>query len=599
MEPSTIASRHWRLAVAAVAGLGVAVATMLLSPHSPGAVGTTTPAIVYLLLVLVAALAGGRTAGLFTAALALAAQVYYFVPPDHGFGVEDSRSAISLIVFALAEVTVSFVGASQRDARLSAERAGGRAARLQRFTSSLSRALTAQAVYDVALSEGRELLGADAGMVALPVEQRSAVEMVATFGFTDEETAAWRRFPLSQRTPIGEAIESGRPVFLDEGERESLFPASGGGGAPTASVPLRVDAHTLGALGFRFERGHVFDDDEREFAVTMGEQCAYALERARVYDAERRARGALGLLAAVGERLARSLEPDAALRTLADLVVPSLADQCVVDIVDGDEVRRLVVVNADPDVHEAALVLERYPPVLSSETPVAVAIRTGVPQVVPSTGELSDAAYRNAEHRVAVERVGIRTMLSVPLIVRGRTLGALTFGWQATTLPDEDQKQLAGQIARRVALAIDNSALYQEAHGERERLAALVRQLPLGVIIAESSSRKLLFTNQRAQELLGHGASERSIAGAARRARAPGPGRASRPPTARSRSSAPTARAASSRSVPSPCAMPAARSSQRSPRSSISPSTASARRPWRSWPRPASCSRRRSISSTR
>ena len=93
----------------------------------------------------------------------------------------------------------------------------------------------------------------------------------------------------------------------------------------------------------------------------MGEQCAYALERARVYDAERRARGALGLLAAIGEQLARSLEPGAALRTLADLVVPSLADQCVVDIVAGDDVQRLVVVNADPAVHEAALVLERYP----------------------------------------------------------------------------------------------------------------------------------------------------------------------------------------------------------------------------------------------
>jgi PAS domain S-box-containing protein len=513
VEPSTLASRQWRLAVAAVAGLGVAIATMLLSPHSPGAVGTTTPAIVYLLLVLVAAVVGGLTAGLVTAGLALVAQDYYFVPPEHGFGIRDSRSGISLIVFALAELTVCLVGASQRDARLNAERASGRAARLQRFTSSLSRALTAQAVYDVALSEGRELLGADAGMVALPVDGRSAVEMVATFGFSEEETAAWRRFPLSQRTPIGEALESGRPVFLDEGERESLFPASGGGGAPTASVPLRVDDQTLGALGFRFEHGHVFDDDEREFAVTMGEQCAYALERARVYDAERRGRGALGLLAAVGERLARSFEPDAALRTLADLVVPSLADQCIVDIVEGDQVRRLVVVNADPDVHEAALVLERYPPVLTSETPVAVAIRTGVPQLVPSTKDLPDAAYRNAEHRIAVERVAIRTMLAAPLIVRGRTLGALTFGWHATTLPDEDTKQLAGQIARRVALAIDNSALYQEAHGERERLAALVRQLPLGVIIAESSSRKLLFTNQRAQELLGYGASERSIAG--------------------------------------------------------------------------------------
>ena len=267
---------------------------MLLSPHSPGSVGTTTPAIVYLLLVLVAALVGGLTAGLVTAGLALVAQDYYFVPPDHGFGIQDSRSAISLIVFTLAELTVCLVGASQLDARLNAERAGGRAARLQRFTSSLSRALTAQAVYDVALSEGRELLGADAGMVALPVDGGSAVEMVATFGFSEEETAAWRRFPLSQRTPIGEALESGRPVFLDEGERESLFPASGGGGAPTASVPLRVDDQTLGALGFRFEHGHVFDDDEREFAVTMGEQCAYALERARVYDAERRGRGSAG-----------------------------------------------------------------------------------------------------------------------------------------------------------------------------------------------------------------------------------------------------------------------------------------------------------------
>ena len=153
-------------------------------------------------------------------------------------------------------------------------------------------------------------------------------------------------------------------MFLDEGQREERFPDSGGRGAPTASVPLRVGATTLGALGFRFERGHVFDDSEREFAVTLGEQCAHALERARVYDAERRARSSLGLLAAIGEQLARSLDPDAALRTLADLVVPQLADQCIVDLVSGQTVRRLVVVNADPEVQEAARVLERYPPVL-------------------------------------------------------------------------------------------------------------------------------------------------------------------------------------------------------------------------------------------
>ena len=140
------------------------------------------------------------------------------------------------------------VGASQRDARLSAVRASLRASRLQRFTSSLSRALTTEAVYDVALGEGRELLGADAGLVALPVEGSAEVELVATYGFSDEETAPWRRFPLSPRTPIGEAIERGRPIFIDEGQRESLFPDVEGRARPRprcrCGSPTRRSAHS-------------------------------------------------------------------------------------------------------------------------------------------------------------------------------------------------------------------------------------------------------------------------------------------------------------------------------------------------------------------
>ena len=69
-----------------------------------------------------------------------------------------------------------------------AERSGRRAARLQHFTASLSRALTAEAVYDVALDEGRELRRRERRAGRAPVEDSSAVEMVATFGFSDEET---------------------------------------------------------------------------------------------------------------------------------------------------------------------------------------------------------------------------------------------------------------------------------------------------------------------------------------------------------------------------------------------------------------------------
>ncbi len=118
--------------------------------------------------------------------------------------------------------------------------------------------------------------------------------------------------------------------------------------------------------------------------------------------------------------------------------------------------------------------------------------------------------------------VGIRTMLSVPLLVRGRTLGALTFGWQTRAACPTRTRRSSRRRSRaawrsRSTTARSTRRRTASASGSRRSM----RQLPLGVIIAETASRKLLFTNQRAQELLGPGASEHSIAGPARRAHPP------------------------------------------------------------------------------
>ena len=176
----------------------------------------------------------------------------------------------------------------------------------------------------------------------------------------------------------------------------------------------RTDGPVLGALGFRFERGHRFTDAERAFAMTLADHCAHALERARLYDAERRSREALAVLASIGEHLARSLDPDAALRTLAELVVPAVADQCVVDLVRGAAIERRALVHADPALQEAARTLERFAPDIASDTPVAVAIREGETQLVPVTQELPDSAYRSDEHRAAVKAIELRSMLTAP-----------------------------------------------------------------------------------------------------------------------------------------------------------------------------------------
>ena len=336
-------------------------------------------------------------------------------------------------------------------------------------------------MFDVVLVEGREALAANAGLVAVPSADGTTIEMAASLGFTTAEQDGLAAGPDRPAAPrSADALTRGEPIFLDEGEPERRYPDLNASSAPTASVPLRTVGPVLGALGFRFERGHRFTEAERAFAMTLADHCAHALERARLYDAERRSREALAVLASIGEHLARSLDPDAALRTLAELAVPAVADQCVVDLVRGDGIERRALVHADPALQDAARTLEHFAPDIASDTPVAVAIREGRTQLVPVTQELPDSAYRSAEHRAAVKAIELRSMLTAPLVVRGRTLGAFTFGWRRERAFDDEDVELAEQLARRVALAIDNGALYQETHGERERLSALVRAAATG-----------------------------------------------------------------------------------------------------------------------
>jgi GAF domain-containing protein len=498
------AAERSRLALAAIVGAAglagiVFVSSMIdsLTDRPGGALMAS------LILVLVVTLIGNRLVGYAVTVGALISTAYYLARPLHSFRVDTVEVRILLPGFLVTGIAIATLVSRLAIARRDADEARARTGRLQQLTASLSRARTAAAVYEVVLMEGREALGANAGLVAMPSEDGSSIELAAAMGFTATEQAGWERFSTAIRTPLGDAIADGRAIFLEQGDLLERYPHMTTSQSPTASVPLQANGPVLGALGFRFETGHRFTDAERTFATTLAEHCAHALERARLYDAERKSRQALAVLASIGEHLARSLDPDAALRTLAELAVPAIADQCVVDLVRGDRIERRALVHADPALQEAARTLEGFAPEISSDTPVAVAIREGRTQLVPVTQDLPDAAYRSAAHREAVLQIELRSMLTAPLVVRGRTLGALTFGWRRERAFTQEDVELAEQLARRVGLAIDNGELYQQVHGERERLSALVRQLPLGVLIAEAPSGREVLANARAEEILG------------------------------------------------------------------------------------------------
>src|SRR5918998_2981413 len=192
-------------------------------------------------------------------------------------------------------------------------------------------------------------------------------------------------------------------------------------------------------------------------------------ERRRAEDAQR-------FLAEAGEVLSSSLDYRATLSNVAPLAVPTLADWCAVDVVEEDgSLERLAVAHQDPQKVELAHELqERYPPDPDAPYGVHQVLRTGEAQMMPEIPqELIERAARDDKHREMLRQLGLSSYLTIPLIARRRTLGAITLVYAESGRRYREQDlRLAEDLARRAALAVDNSRLYGQAQreiAERER----------------------------------------------------------------------------------------------------------------------------------
>ena len=217
-------------------------------------------------------------------------------------------------------------------------------------------------VYDVALGEGRELLGADGGMVALPTDDGAAVEMVATLGFATPRSPAGTASRSRSGRRSARRSRSGVPVFLDEGQRERQFPESGGQGAPTASVPLPAGGSYARRARLPLRARPRL---RRCRARVRGHARRAVRPRARARPrVRRRATQRAGARPARGDRRAARALARARRRAAHARRARRAGDRRPVrrrPRARATACARLVVVNADPDVQEAARVLEQLP----------------------------------------------------------------------------------------------------------------------------------------------------------------------------------------------------------------------------------------------
>ena len=174
--------------------------------------------------------------------------------------------------------------------------------------------------------------------------------------------------------------------------------------------------------------------------------------------------------------LASSLDPDEVLEQVAWLAVPEIADWCAVDIlrVDG-QVARVALAHSDPVMLEKGRELSRrYPPRADQLYGPPHVIRTGKSEFVAEIPqEVIEELTEDEHHLELVNELGMRSGMTVPMTARSGTLGSMTF----VTGPsgrrfDERDLELAEELARRCATAVENARLY----GERAYIARTLQE---------------------------------------------------------------------------------------------------------------------------
>ena len=238
-----------------------------------------------------------------------------------------------------------------------------------------------------------------------------------------------------------------------------------------------VETHTLYTTEYRVRQR---DGSYRDFAVRgvpiIGEDGSLREWVGTLADiTERKQQEAAGrFLVEASALLAASLDYETTLQSVASLSVPFLADWCIVYVVDDDgAIRPIAVAHAgDAAEVEAVWELERR----RNQNPDAAGgvpkvIRTGRSELYAEIPASVEASTPDDAERFRVAReLGLESAMIVPLVARGRTLGAITFATCATArrygLSD---LALAEDLAQRAALAVDNALLYREAQ-EANRL---------------------------------------------------------------------------------------------------------------------------------
>ncbi|MFI8914168.1 SpoIIE family protein phosphatase [Streptomyces sp. NPDC053513] len=322
------------------------------------------------------------------------------------------------------------------------------------------------------VERARDMLDGDAAFLLLATDDETELEVRATTGLP----AARQRFA---RVPVETgASRYGSARMPAVHEDLAAVPGAvplleGTGMRSVVTVPLKVEGRLTGSLGVAAESANRYSNEEALRLQFAADRIALAVESARLGELERLRRGSLSFLVEASDLLAGTLDRDQTLALMAQMTVPTLATWCAVyTIADQASDPYLSYV-----LHEDEDRIDGLKALLSSIAP---------PDPVPTPGARVWSAPGEAAHRAALTASvraldhpasplssGIDNTLAtasavagetvvLPLVARNRVIGMLTLGRPSEDHFRQEILELAEDLSRRAALALDNARLYSE-----------------------------------------------------------------------------------------------------------------------------------------
>lgn len=290
-------------------------------------------------------------------------------------------------------------------------------------------------------------------------------------------TGAERLFGWTEADALGRSITELGLAADDTPDVLAMTQRAFAGGSWEGTIPVLVKSGAM--VLARIRSSPLWRSDQ-----TVGGIIIQAHDTLYTPDSQLRMAARIAVLSSAGSRLGASLDVEATLDAIAELLVPGLADHCIVDLYDDNNVlRRQQVVNV-PGFDDADAWIEiggevSYP----SSHPCGQALSNNQPVLIDSESVDIDVFAGTPKIAKIYRRLGVRSIIAVPLAGQDnpekphetRMHGVISLLTSVSKREyDADDIDLAETLARRAGLALDNARLFT-----RQRNLAITLQQQL------------------------------------------------------------------------------------------------------------------------